>query len=222
MTAPRVDLFAVIHKMLRVSIFDTAALIAQADFANPAERAHVLDKFDETFAFLSEHHQHEDDHVMAVVMEVAPQVAEQLEADHGDLDRALAELQSLAASLRQADAAAAMTLGGELHLAFSVFIGDYLKHMAKEEVDVNAALWEHLSDDALVAVRAKLQGAIPPARFAEWFAYMVPAMNIHERIGVLTGIKLNAPPAAFEALGGVARSALGEAGWKQVESALPA
>jgi len=221
MTAPRVDLFAVIHKMLRVSIFDTAALIARADFTDPTERRATLDKFDETFAFLTEHHQHEDLHVMPVLTAVAPDVAQGMETDHSDLDRSLENLERVAASVRQADAGAALRLGAELHLAFSVFLGDYLKHMASEEVGVNAALWEHLSDDALVGVRAKLQGAIPPARFAEWFAYMVPAMNVQERIGVLTGIKLNAPPAAFEALGDVARSALGKERWSQVESSLP-
>lgn len=222
MSNPRVDLFSVIHKMLRVSIFDTAALIARADFTSPEQRRIVIDKFTETFHFLAEHHLHEDTHVLSVVQKIAPALAERIEADHQSLDESLNKAQGVATQLETATAATALGLGSELHLAFSVFIGAYLSHMATEEVEVNAALWEHLSDDELVGIRAALQGAIPPARFAEWFAYMVPAMNLQERIGVLSGIKMNAPSAAFDALGGVARSALGESDWKQVASSLPA
>ena len=221
MTMPRVDLFAVIHKMLRVSIFDTAALIARADFANPKERQQVVDKFAETFAFLQEHHQHEDAYVMSVVENIAPELAQRIAADHVSMDQSLRAVDALVTELETADSATTLGVGAELHLAFSVFIGRYLSHMASEEVEVNAALWAHLTDDELAVIRAELQGSIPPERFAEWFAFMVPAMNVHERIGVLSGIKMNAPTAAFEALGGVARSALGEAGWNEVESSLP-
>lgn len=221
MTAPRVDLFAVIHKMLRVSIFDTASLIAKADFTSEAQRAEVFEKFDETLTFLREHHAHEDAYITPVVAKLDAELAARIESDHEVLEQSLETLNSITSKLREANAGSALPLGAELHLAFSVFIGDYLQHMACEEVELNAALWKHLSDDALAAIRAELQGSIAPARFAEWFAYMVPAMNLHEQVGVLTGIKLNAPPIAFETLGGVARSALGEERWKQVESSLP-
>ena len=221
MSMPRVDLFAVIHKMLRVAIFDTATLIARADFSSAEERQAVLNKFTETFGFLHEHHQHEDNHVLAVVQKIDPALAKRIEEDHQSLDQSLQEVKELASSLEGAEGESALALGAKLHLAFSVFLGGYLSHMATEEVDVNAALWTHLNDEELAGIRAELQGAIPPQRFAEWFAYMVPAMNLQERIGVLTGIKLNAPAAAFDALGGVAQAALGESEWKQVASSLP-
>ncbi len=60
-----------------------------------------------------------------------------------------------------------------------------------------------------------------PPRFAEWFALMVPAMNLQEQIGVLTGMKLNAPPPVFDAMSGVAKEAIGEEAWAQVAGALP-
>lgn len=222
MTPQRVDLFAVIHKMLRVSLFDTASLIAQTDFSSEPQRVQVLDKLRETVAFLAEHHEHEDTHVIPVVRQIDAALAESIDSDHTRLNQTQETLNLIATKLEEVDAVAALALGAELHLAFSVFIGDYLRHMASEEVELNAALWKHLDDQALAGIRAELQGAIPPPRFAEWFAYMVPAMNLHERVGILTDIKLNAPPAAFEALGGVARTALGEQKWQQVESSLPA
>jgi hypothetical protein len=63
--------------------------------------------------------------------------------------------------------------------------------------------------------------SIPPPRFAEWFALMVPAMNLQERIGVLTGMKLNAPPPVFDAMSGIARQAMDDEAWHRVERALP-
>jgi hypothetical protein len=94
-------------------------------------------------------------------------------------------------------------------------------HMSCEETEVNETLWAHYTDDELADIRGRLQGSIPPPRFAEWFALMVPAMNLQERIGVLTGMKLNAPPPVFEAMSGVAKEAIGEEAWAQVAGALP-
>ena len=221
MAAPRVDLYGIIHKMLRVELFQTASLIGTTNFADPQTRAETAALFGRTKAFLDEHGGHEDDFVEPSVREVNPDLAARLEKDHIGLDAQLESLVELLGQIEETEGEAAVGLGAQLHKGYSDFIVVYLTHMSCEETEVNETLWAHYTDDELVEIRGRLQGSIPPPRFAEWFALMVPAMNLQERIGVLTGIKLNAPPPIFDAMSGVAKEAIGEEAWAQVAGALP-
>lgn len=221
MAAPRVDLYGIIHKMLRVEFFQTASLIGATNFADPQTRAETAALFGRTKAFLDEHGGHEDDFVEPSVREVNPDLAARLEKDHIGLDAQLESLAELLGQIEETEGEAAVGLGAQLHKGYSDFIGAYLMHMSCEETEVNETLWAHYTDDELAGIRGRLQGSIPPPRFAEWFALMVPAMNLQERIGVLTGMKLNAPPPVFDAMSGVAKEAIGEEAWGQVAGALP-
>lgn len=221
MSPSRVDLYGIIHKMLRVEIFDTATRIASANFADAAERAGVVSVFHNLAGFLDEHAEHEDTFVEPALRRADPVLADRVAAEHAQLDERFRAIADRVSGLETVGAEEAVGLGAHLHRDFSAFTGAYLTHMAIEEGEVNEVLWARYSDEELAGIRAELQASIPPERFAEWFARMVPAMNFQERAGVLTGIKQDAPPPVFEALSGVAREALGEAAWAEVEAALP-
>ena len=59
MTAPRVDLYGIIHKTLRVELFETGARLARTNFADPDERGALIAAFNETMGFIEEHGGHE-------------------------------------------------------------------------------------------------------------------------------------------------------------------
>jgi hypothetical protein len=71
-----------------------------------------------------------------------------------------------------------------------------------------------------MALRGRLQGSIPPARFGEWLEILLPALNHDERTGVLKGIKAAAPPPAFAAATAIASRVLGPAAWSAVREQL--
>jgi hypothetical protein len=221
MTQPRVDLFGIIHKMVRTELFSTASLIARTNFAGADDRGSTLAAFETTMGFLDEHAVHEDTYVLPALQAADAALAQKIADEHAVLDGQCKAMKDLAANLSNAEGDAAVPLGAQLHRAFSDFCGAYLSHLSVEEGAVNEALWAKFTDDELANVRAELQGSIPPPRFAEWFALMVPAMNLQERIGVLTGMKMNAPPPVFEAMSGVARKSIGEDAWAKVAAALP-
>ena len=50
--------------------------------------------------------------------------------------------------------------------------------------------------------------SIPPDEMARSLAFMLPAMNVLDRVEMLEGIRASAPPPAFEAIVGLARSVL--------------
>jgi hypothetical protein len=221
MNAPRVDLYTVIHKMLRAELFASAQQIANTNFADPESRATLIANIRETMGFIDEHGQHEDQFVDPVLAKCAPDLAASVQSDHEQLHASGEAILALATEIEASEGAGAIALGARLHAMFSLFLAEYLSHMVVEEGPVNQSLWEHHSDEELAMVRGELQGSIPPPRFAQFFVKMVPTMNHQERVGMLTGIKLGAPAPAFEALSGMARDVLGEQGWAEVARELP-
>jgi hypothetical protein len=67
---------------------------------------------------------------------------------------------------------------------------------------------ELLGVEEVAAVHGAIIGSIPPDEMARSLAFMLPAMNIDDRAELLGGIRLAAPPEAFDATMGLARSVL--------------
>lgn len=209
MQPPRVDVYVTVHKGLRACLFDTSVELARCDFANRADLGVALDAYRRTVAFLREHHAHEDEHLEPSLKPLPPEILATVTQQHAAADAALAELDLLAAAP-----------GPALLARYQRFLPEYLHHMQQEETVVMPALWAHYSDDELGAIRGRVQGAIPPARFADWMELMLPAMNLDERAGMLGGMKAHAPPPVFETAAAVAARVLGTAGWDAVRARL--
>jgi len=220
MTVPRVDLYGIIHKTLRHELFCTSRTLATADFSNPSERDSAAAQFRETMGFIDEHGHHEEHFVDTLVRKADSELADRIEAQHDALNEQGRRLAALLDQTLAAEPEQAIGLGAALHQAYSTFLGEYLRHMSIEETEANECLWNAYSDEELGEIRGRLQASIPPERFAQWFALMVPAMNLSERVGVLTGMKLVVPPEAFETMCAIARSSLSDGEWQEVSSRL--
>jgi hypothetical protein len=72
-------------------------------------------------------------------------------------------------------------MGAELTRRFHLLAADQLRHMDREEREVNAAFWARRSDQELAAVSARIVADIGPARMAEWGAIIGAAVNRAER-----------------------------------------
>jgi hypothetical protein len=215
---PRVDLYGTIHKALRARLFDLGIELDRCDFGKSLEVTVALGVYRRTMGFIREHHQHEDNFLepaLASCGDIAKGVAEQ----HAVAEAALTELDALVAAIDRGSEDR-RELGGRLCAAYRRFLIQYLDHMQREETEVNAALWAHYSDAELMALRGRLQGSIPPARFGEWLEIILPALNFEERTGMLRGIKAGAPAPAFAAATAIASRVLGSAGWNAVREQL--
>jgi hypothetical protein len=217
----RVDLFGTVHKGLRSKLFDTSVEIGRTDFGSPAETAVAVKAYRRTVGFLREHHAHESTFIEPVLHARAAALArtvrdehEAIEAILDRMDAAFVEIESSSGDARFAIARRAVAL-------YEDFLAAYLPHMRHEETAIQAALWEHCTDDELAALRGRLQGSIPPPRFAEWLEIMLPAMNLDERAGMLGGMKAGAPPPAFRAAVDVAKRVLGQSAWSALAARVP-
>lgn len=189
--APRPDLFTPIHKALRRSLYLTAVDLGGTDFADAGAvaRAHVA--VDACLGFLREHAEHEDHHVLPRIAALAPALAEQLATEHPALERAAIEVDVLWPRLAMATVSGPAEvvdhevtchgLGAELARRFQALVAAQLRHMEREEREVNALFWAHLTDVQLGEMQQAILADIPAARAAEWFALLGPAINRVER-----------------------------------------
>ncbi|HVX93907.1 MAG TPA: hemerythrin domain-containing protein [Polyangia bacterium] len=180
-SAPRLDSFAPIHKAFRRQLFETAVALARADFTSPAETAEAARVTETCFTYLREHAEHEDRRVMPIVTELAPALADDLAGEHVALERAMLDIGCLFPKLDTLEPGARFGLGAELVRRFNAFVADQLRHMGREEREVNAVLWAHLDDAAIAAITARIIADIGPTRMAEMVPIILPALNPTER-----------------------------------------
>lgn len=189
-STPRLDSFAAIHKALRRQLFETAVALARADFGSEEETAAAARAVETCFTYLREHAEHEDRRVMPIVIDLAPALAGELAAEHVALERAMLDIGYLLPKLVTLAPAQRFALGAELGRQFHAFVAEQLRHMGREEREVNAVLWAHLDDAAIGGITARIIADIGPARMAEMVPMMIPALNPTERA------KMAPPPAA--------------------------
>jgi hypothetical protein len=214
----RVDLYAAVHKALRSTLFDLSVELSRCDFADPAQTRIVKNAYQRVVGFLREHHQHEDNICEPLIAKRAAKTVAENHIQHEAADAKLAELDGLVAALETANGEARLESGRRLVAAYNDFLASYLAHMLYEENAMQAAFWEHCTDDEIRGLHGKIQGTIPPARFGEWLEIMLPAMNLDERAEMLGGIKMGAPEPAFRAACDVAARVLGQGAFAAVRA----
>ena len=203
-----VDLYRDIHKGIRAELF---AITSGAGSINPADRADriaLAAHIESTAGVLGSHAHHEDHFIDPILREHLPALAEQVEAEHHDLEARFARVAALATELidtpgnrQRADAYA-------LYLELSGFTSRYLRHQLLEEGVIMPALDRLLGPEQCGALHGAIVGSIPPEELGRSLTFMLPAMNAFDRLEMLEGIRMAAPPEAFMGVVGLARSVL--------------
>ena len=70
------------------------------------------------------------------------------------------------------------------------------------------ALEKAIGVDAVLGLHMAIVSSIPPDEMARSLSFMLPAMNVDDRVEMLTGMRMSAPSEAFAAVTGLARSVL--------------
>jgi hypothetical protein len=203
-----VDLYRDIHKGIRAELFAVTSAAGNIDPADCGDRRALASHLEQTAWVLESHARHEDEHIDPLLREHLPALAEQVEADHAALETRFSWLVALAVDL--VDAPASQQRGGFhlLYLELSGFTSRYLRHQLVEEAQIMPALDRILGPEQCAAVEGAIVGSIAPDEMARFLAFMLPAMNSFDRLEMLTGIRMTAPPPAFDGVVGLARSVL--------------
>ena len=217
----RLDLYAPIHKALRLFMNDTLARVGRFDIDDAAECAATLAQVEQLLEFCARHLAHENEFMHPAIEARAGGVAARAAADHGEHLIAIAELAAearLLASMTGAAARALLALRLYRHLA--LFVADNLQHMHIEETAHNQALWAHYRDDELAALHGALLASIGDAEMAQVLRWMLPALAPAERAEMLGGMQAQMPPEAFRGVLGIARERLDDTAWAKLCRAL--
>lgn len=220
MNAPRIDVYAPIHKTLRAWMFDTLVAVGRIDGQDePALRA-TLRKVEGLLAICESHIEHEHRHFHSVLERDMPGSAREADLAHQAHDRHMRRLRGLAEQVQSAQASARFPLLMQLYRELAMFVAENLTHMQWEETVHNEALWARHTDAELDAIHDALVQTIPPQEMAEVLRRMLPALSPLERHGMLADMRSKMPPQAFDGVLQLAHEVLGAHCWADLQRAL--
>jgi hypothetical protein len=202
------DLYRDIHKGIRAELFDITSTAGRIDPADQLDRIALAGHVASVKELLTLHAEHEDSVIDPVLEAHMPDLADQIERDHVVLEARFGMIDELAAATAEAEAADGRRLGHLLYLELTGFTSAYLAHQLVEEHVVMPALEQAVGVEAVIGLHMQIVGSIAPDVMARSLSFMLPAMNIDDRTELLGGMRMSAPPQAFDAVAGLARSVL--------------
>lgn len=218
-SASRFDLYAVIHKALRLAMTDTLARFGSLDAGDAGARSEAIAQLDALLDLCRAHVDKENHHVHPAIEARRPGTCARIADEHVQHIAAIDALEAEMVAFRCAPDAAA---GFGLYRHLARFVAENLEHMEFEETVHNAALWAAYSDEELMQIHGAIVASIEPAAMGQVLHWMLPAMNHAERIDMLTGMRATAPAPAFEGAMQLALQRLPQREWTRLAHALEA
>jgi iron-sulfur cluster repair protein YtfE (RIC family) len=220
MSTPRLDLYAGIHKALRLFMSRTLCLLGSTDALDDAALRAALEQLQRLLTTCIQHLRHEEDFVHPALQKAAGGALASICADHQHHRDTIPQLIEEAAQLPGLPAAARPAALTALYRAVALFVADNFQHMETEEREHNAMLWAHYSDAELGEIHDRLVAHIEPAVMMDLLAWFLPALSPPERAGMLGGMRQGMPPPAFAAVLEIAERSLDRAAHTQLLRAL--
>lgn len=207
----RMDMYAGIHKALRLMMTRTLCTVGSTDPGSDDEVQATLALVERLMVVCEVHLKDENDFVHPALERAQPGSAARIAAEHVHHVEAITDLRDLAAMVADCRPALRATALDRLYRALALFVADNLQHMDYEQTAHNAVLWRHYSDAELMAIEAALVASIPPQAMMEALHWFLPALNAPERAGMLSGMRQGMPAEAFGAVLAIAERTLSPA-----------
>ena len=128
---------------------------------------------------------------------MAPSLLAELAQEHQALAEATRVLDAEAHALITSASHELTTRALRFYRLLARFVGRYLSHMAEEDGPYLLALQAAYDDGQLAAIEGELLASIAPDLMGAFLSVMLPAMNLGERVELLSGMRDHAPPEVF-------------------------
>jgi hypothetical protein len=218
--APRVDMYAGIHKALRALMADTLLAVGRMDAHDALELAQVTERVLQLLDFCAAHLKHENDFVHKAMEARAPGASEAIAHEHEQHLREIADLAAVVKTLRECAQAHRPLVAHALYGELALFIAENFQHMHVEETAHNAVLWARYTDAELIGIHDELVASIPPEQMMYTARWLIPFMNPTERAGMLADVRAKAPAPAFQAILDTVQPHLSQQEWAKLVRAL--
>jgi hemerythrin-like domain-containing protein len=217
----RYNIFNQLHKGLEALLYDTAIMIQQTSFCQPAEGKITLEKINRLLYLFSEHAALEDRYLLPVLRPFDEFSIRTLEKDHQAGRLLLTRLKGLMQTYEQAvSGEEKIQLGKTIGLAFRELLVGALKHMSLEEEILNSILWARFSDREIFAMEQNIISHIPQDDITMYSLWMIRGMNNHEIIAWLKTIEKTAAGPVFQVLFSLAENELSSIRWQKIQEGL--
>jgi hypothetical protein len=173
-TTERDDLFTLIHKGLRLGLFDITVQAGRTDWADPAQVTQLGERWHGLLTLLRAHGDHEDQHILRLLDPYDPLAAEPTAEQHRDLDDLLDDLADRFETVLAAPGTAS---GLELYRDLARFVAAYLTHMHDEETRVMGRIWACCTDEEIAGARQRFMAEMSPQVQALSVEYTLPALD---------------------------------------------
>jgi hypothetical protein len=214
---PRLDLYAPIHRALRLFMCDTLGRVGRLDVDDPREVTQTLDQLDMLLDLCHRHLLHENRIVHPAIEALQPGGTQRAATEHQQHLESIAALRSESAAVRPAPTAAAAL---RLYRHLSLFVAENFVHMQLEESAHNALLWDGYGDAELGVVHQRILASVGPVEQAQTLRWLTLALPPAERAQLYAELQRQVPPDAFANLLASARELLDAGAWTKLSTAL--
>ena len=197
----RYNIFNLIHKALRASLYQTALQLQQTDFTSAEEAEAAVNKVREII-MLFEAHAHKEDHfILPAISEYEPSVVASFENDHHMDEQLAARLSHDIAQVEKAFSYLEKLIAGrhlnETFVEFTVF---NLQHMAREEDVINKILWRYYTDDEIRKISGQITASVDPWMHDFYSTWMLRGISNPEAANWMKTVEKFGPPVVFKTL----------------------
>lgn len=207
----RYNTFYLIHKALRAMLYETALTLQQTDFSNYTEARAALAKINDVLFAFDTHAHHEDSFIIPAVETYEPGLAASFEKEHVEDLRISNRLKNIIVIYENIFFPEERALcGSALVKSFTEFVVFNLEHMAKEEQLLNQVLWEHYSDEQIIAIQQQLMATIPEEQLQQTSRWMMRSISNEDIANWIKHVKATGPEFAFNNLVSIAQEELSE------------
>ncbi|MGA8260688.1 MAG: hemerythrin domain-containing protein [Arenicellales bacterium] len=218
--ASRYDMYTNIHKTLRNMMYHAQVDLGAADPADDVQVQAALSRVRELLTVCRAHLEHENEFVHTAMERRQPGSSARIAEEHVSHEKAIEKLENEVREVERARGAARAPALLALYRKLGLFIADNLEHMHYEETVHNAVLAAAYSDEELAAIEADILAHVAPQSMGMILRWMLPSIQHGQRMAMLEGMRVTAPPQAFQGALAVAREHLSKADWAKLAQGL--
>jgi hemerythrin superfamily protein len=225
---PREDLFTPIHKGIRSMIYDLGTKLQKVDYADPSATGVIVSQLKQNLqsanmtCIICMLHEHASNEEQSIFPQIAPHDSKLVEAliqAHVEITKQVSEISKAADELLQLkNDEQRIEMGAKLNVMVNNLFAFYLAHLNNEEATILPLTWKYLTDEQMRELRARIEMATPPERYAQWMSWILRSLNVNELTGMFSGMKMGAPPPVLEKMKHIAEESVDHDTWNKVKS----
>ena len=214
--APRFDAYRPIHKALRHAMTEALFVAGRLDPADACDVAKVVEQGRALLTLCETHLKKENAFVHPAMEARAPGSTADTVRQHAHHEDEIVRVGSLLDILEGAPDGHRAAAAVEYYRELGLFVGDNFVHMHQEETENDPILWQHYSDDELMALDAEIVTSISPAEKSQALRWMMPAFNPQERAGMLAAMRAAVPAPVFAGMLDMVKPLLSDLDWRKL------